>query len=97
MLSRLLYVRLPVVGLDLKHRKICVNAVSPGSIDTPFVYRTLSKEQSDQFLNNTVKSTSMGRLGTPDEVAKAVLFLASDYSRYITGTELFVDGGIAQV
>ena len=97
MLSRLLYVRLPVVGLDLKHRKICVNAVSPGLIDTPFVYRTLSKEQSDQFLNNTVKSTSMGRLGTPDEVAKAVLFLADDDSRYITGTELFVDGGVAQI
>ena len=83
--------------LDLKHRKICVNAVSPGSIDTPFVYRMLSKEQSEEFLNNTLKSTSMGRMGTPDEVAKAVLFLASDDSRYITGTELFVDGGVAQI
>jgi len=39
----------------------------------------------------------MGRLGTPDEVAKAVLFLADDDSRYITGTELFVDGGVAQI
>src|SRR3954447_22797046 len=83
--------------LDLKHRKIRVNAVSPGTIDTPFVYRTLSKEQSEEFLNNVLKSNPMGRMGTPDEVAKAVLFLASDYSSYITGIELFVDGGVAQV
>ncbi len=83
--------------LDLKHRKIRVNAVSPGTIDTPFVYRTLSKEQSEQFFNNVLKSNPMGRMGTPDEVAKTVLFLASDDSRYITGIELFVDGGIAQI
>ena len=62
MLPRLLYVRLPVVGLDLKHRKLRVNAVSPGSIDTPFVYRVLSKEQSEEFLNKTLKSTPMGRM-----------------------------------
>jgi NAD(P)-dependent dehydrogenase (short-subunit alcohol dehydrogenase family) len=83
--------------LDLKHRKIRVNAVSPGTIDTPFVYRTLSKEQSEQFLDNVLKSNPMGRMGTPDEVAKAVLFLASDDSSYITGIELFVDGGVAQI
>jgi NAD(P)-dependent dehydrogenase (short-subunit alcohol dehydrogenase family) len=83
--------------LDLKHRKIRVNAVSPGTIDTPFVYRTLSKEQSEQFFNNVLKSNPMGRMGTPDEVAKAVLFLASDDSSYITGIELFVDGGVAQI
>ncbi len=83
--------------LDLKHRKIRVNAVSPDTIDTPFVYRTLSKEQSEQFLNNVVKSTPMGRMGTVDEVSKAVLFLASDDSSYITGIELFVDGGVAQI
>ncbi len=83
--------------LDLKHRKIRVNAVSPGTIDTPFVYRTLNKQQSEQFLNNVLKSNPMGRMGTPDEVAKAVLFLASDDSSYITGIELFVDGGVAQI
>lgn len=83
--------------LDLKHRKIRVNAVSPGTIDTPFVYRTLSKQEGEDFLNNVVKSTPMGRMGTPDEVAKAVLFLASDDSSYITGIELFVDGGVAQI
>jgi NAD(P)-dependent dehydrogenase (short-subunit alcohol dehydrogenase family) len=54
--------------LDLKHRKIHVNAVSPGSIDTPFVYRTLSKQQSEQFLNNIVKFTPMAH----QEVIKIV-------------------------
>jgi NAD(P)-dependent dehydrogenase (short-subunit alcohol dehydrogenase family) len=83
--------------LDLKDRKIRVNAVSPGSIDTPFVYRTLSKQHAEEFLNKTLKSTPMGRMGTPDEVAKAVLFLASDDSSYIIGTELFVDRGVAQI
>jgi len=57
----------------------------------------LSKKQSEEFLTKTLKSTPMGRMGTPDEVAKAVLFLASDDSSYITGIELFVDGGVAQV
>src|SRR3954449_13305358 len=97
MIPKLQYVRLPVVELDLKHRKIHVNAVSPGTIDTPFVYRVLSKQQSKEFLNKTLKSTPMGRMGTADEVAKAVLFLASDYSSYITGIELFVDGGVVQI
>jgi NAD(P)-dependent dehydrogenase (short-subunit alcohol dehydrogenase family) len=83
--------------LDLRHRKICVNAASTGSIDTPFVYQVLSKEQSEEFLNKTLKSTPMGRMGSPDEVAKAVLFLASDDSSYITGIELFVDGRVAQI
>src|SRR3954451_24622522 len=83
--------------LDLKHRKIRINAVSPGSIDTPFLDPVLSKQQSEQFLNNVLKSTPLGRMGSPDEVAKAVLFLASDDSSYITGIELFVDGGVAQI
>jgi NAD(P)-dependent dehydrogenase (short-subunit alcohol dehydrogenase family) len=47
-----------------------------------------------QMISNSVP---LGRLGTPDEIAKAVVFLASDDSSYITGTELFVDGGFAQV
>ena len=51
MLPRLQYVRLPVVGHDLKHRKISVNTVSPGSIDTAFLNPVLSKQQSEQFLN----------------------------------------------
>src|SRR6478736_4138573 len=76
MLPRLQYVRLPVVGHDLKHRKIRVNTVSPGSINTPFLNPVLSKHQNEQFLNNVLKSTPLGRMGSPDEVAKVVLFLA---------------------
>ena len=57
----------------------------------------LNEQQSEQFLKNVLKSTPMGRMGSPDEVAKAVSFLASDDSSYITGIELFVDGGVAQI
>jgi NAD(P)-dependent dehydrogenase (short-subunit alcohol dehydrogenase family) len=83
--------------VDLRHRKIRVNAISPGAIDTPFVNRVLNEQQSEQFIKNVLKSTPMGRMGSPDEVAKAVSFLASDDSSYITGIELFVDGGLAQI
>jgi NAD(P)-dependent dehydrogenase (short-subunit alcohol dehydrogenase family) len=83
---------------DLKDRRIRVNAVSPGPIDTPglndLVASTGAGEQRLKMLSNSVP---LGRLGTPDEIAKAVVFLASEDSSYITGTELFVDGGMAQV
>jgi NAD(P)-dependent dehydrogenase (short-subunit alcohol dehydrogenase family) len=83
---------------DLKDRRIRVNAVSPGSIDTPGLSGLLASsetgEQSKKMLSNV---TPLGRFGTPDEIANAVVFLASDDASYITGTELFVDGGFAQV
>src|SRR6202162_6680544 len=83
---------------DLKDRRIRVNAVSPGSTDTPGLSDLLNSsetgEQRKTMFSNTVP---LGRLGTPDEIAKAVGFLASDDSSYITGTELFVDGGRARV
>jgi NAD(P)-dependent dehydrogenase (short-subunit alcohol dehydrogenase family) len=83
---------------DLKDRRIRVNVVSPGLIETPglkgLVESTGAGEQRLKMLSSSVP---LGRLGTPDEVARAVVFLASDDSSYITGTELFVDGGIAQV
>ena len=83
---------------DLKDRHIRVNAVSPGPIDTvglnDLVASTGAGEQRLKAISNNVP---LGRLGTPDEIAKAVVFLASDDSSYITGTELFVDGGFAQV
>src|SRR5947209_5056078 len=83
---------------DLKHRHIRVNAVSPGPIDTPglndLVASTGAGEQRLKTLSTIVP---LGRLGTPDEIAKAVVFLASDDASFITGTELFVDGGFAQV
>ena len=79
---------------DLKARRIRVNAVSPGHTDTP-PWRSVEGE--DQLMKNISTSIPLGRFGTPDEIAQAVLFLASDDSSYITGTELFVDGGFAQV
>jgi len=83
---------------DLKGRKIRVNTLSPGPIDTPiFDKLPLPKEQVDQFKAQRVAESPMGRLGHSDEVANAALFLASDESSYVTGIELFVDGGVAQV
>jgi NAD(P)-dependent dehydrogenase (short-subunit alcohol dehydrogenase family) len=83
---------------DLKDRRIRVNAVSPGSIDTPGLDDLLaSTDVGQQRLEMLSNSVPLGRHGTPDEIAKAVVFLASDDSSYVTGTELFVDGGFAQV
>jgi NAD(P)-dependent dehydrogenase (short-subunit alcohol dehydrogenase family) len=83
---------------DLKERRIRVNAVSPGAIDTPGLSGLLaSSETGEQRRKMIAGSTPLGRLGTPDEVAGAVVFLASDDSSYVTGAELFVDGGFAQV
>jgi len=83
---------------DLKDRRIRVNAVSPGSIDTPGLSDLLaSSDTGQQRLKMISNAVPLGRLGTPNEIAKAVVFLASDDSSYITGTELFVDGGFAQV
>jgi NAD(P)-dependent dehydrogenase (short-subunit alcohol dehydrogenase family) len=83
---------------DLKVRHIRVNAVSPGATDTPGLNDLLaSTDTGQQRLQMLSSSVPLGRLGTPDEIARAVVFLASDDSSYITGTELFVDGGFAQV
>ena len=83
---------------DLKDRRIRVNAVSPGSIDTPGLSDLLaSAETGQERLKMIANAVPLGRLGTPNEIAKAVLFLASEDSSYVTGTELFVDGGFAQV
>jgi NAD(P)-dependent dehydrogenase (short-subunit alcohol dehydrogenase family) len=78
--------------VDLKNRIIRVNAISPGVIETP-----MSAELSEQLKTILVSMVPLGRMGRPDEIAKAVAFLASDDSSYITGIELFVDGGIAQI
>ena len=83
---------------DLKDRRIRVNAISPGSIDTPGLKDLLaSSESGEQRKKMIANSVPLGRFGTPDEIAKAVVFLASDDSSYVTGAELFVDGGFAQV
>jgi NAD(P)-dependent dehydrogenase (short-subunit alcohol dehydrogenase family) len=83
---------------DLKARRIRVNAVSPGATDTPGLRELLASSEAGRQRRQTISdSVPLGRFGTPDEVARAVVFLASDDSTYITGTELFVDGGFAQV
>jgi NAD(P)-dependent dehydrogenase (short-subunit alcohol dehydrogenase family) len=83
---------------DLKARRIRVNAVSPGTIDTPGLSELLASAQAGEERRKAISSAvPLGRFGTPDEIAKAVVFLASDDASYITGAELFVDGGFAQV
>ncbi|MFY9797094.1 MAG: SDR family oxidoreductase, partial [Candidatus Nitrosopolaris sp.] len=84
--------------VDLKQRKIRVNGISPGPINTPMVSSVVqSDERAEQFKKNIVSMVPLGRMGSPDEVAKAASFLASDDSSYVTGIELFADGGIAQI
>jgi NAD(P)-dependent dehydrogenase (short-subunit alcohol dehydrogenase family) len=77
---------------DLKDRRIRSNVVSPGPINTPLLNR-----QSPEMIARIASTIPMGRLGEPEEVAKVALFLASDDSSFVTGIELFVDGGRAQV
>jgi NAD(P)-dependent dehydrogenase (short-subunit alcohol dehydrogenase family) len=77
---------------DLKDRHIRSNVVSPGPINTPLVSR-----QSKDVIARIVSTIPMGRMGEPEEVAKVALFLASDDSSFVTGIELFVDGGRAQI
>jgi NAD(P)-dependent dehydrogenase (short-subunit alcohol dehydrogenase family) len=84
---------------DLMGRNIRINVVSPGVIVTP-VFKTelnMSDDQVEAYLKKVAETTPLGRAGEPDEVAKAVSFLASEEASYITGIELFVDGGRAQV
>ena len=85
--------------LELRSRRIRVNVISPGPIDTPGLnnfIRGMGMDE-DQFKKGILSSVPSGRMGTPDEVASTVLFLATDESSYVTGIELFVDGGMAQV
>jgi len=83
---------------DLKQRKIRVNAISPGPIDTPAIGKLAStKEEAEQMKTHMAAAVPLGRMGHSDEIAKAALFLASDDSSFVTGIELTVDGGMAQV
>jgi NAD(P)-dependent dehydrogenase (short-subunit alcohol dehydrogenase family) len=83
---------------DLKDRKIRVNAISPGPIETPGLNGLgQSEEQIQQFKSALAAAVPLGRIGDADEIAKAAVFLGSDDSSFITGIELFVDGGMAQI
>jgi NAD(P)-dependent dehydrogenase (short-subunit alcohol dehydrogenase family) len=86
-------------SVDLKQRKVRVNAISPDIIPTPGYNTSLgmTQDEVDQYLQSSLGDIPLGRPGTADEIAKAVLFLASDDSSYVTGIELFVDGGLAQI
>lgn len=86
-------------AVDLKGKNIRINVVSPGTVITP-AYKSelgMNDQQIRAFEAQAASTTPLGRAGTPDEIAKAVVFLASDDSSYMTGAELFVDGGTAQV
>jgi len=79
--------------VDLKGRDIRINVVSPGYTDTP----GLSQFVTDQEKAAMAASVPLGRLGVPDDLGKAAVFLACDDSAYVTGIELFVDGGAGQI
>ncbi|QFS51068.1 SDR family oxidoreductase [Nostoc sphaeroides] len=84
--------------LDLRERKIRVNAISPGVVPTPgYDHLGLNDQQLQEFVDSQAVAIPLGRVGTPDEIAKAVVFLASDDSSFVNGIELFVDGGMAQI
>ncbi|MBS1787718.1 MAG: glucose 1-dehydrogenase [Acidobacteria bacterium] len=84
---------------DLKQRQIRVNVISPGPVETPALDGLAANinVQADQIKAGLIAGVPLGRMGTSDEIAKAAVFLASDDSSFVTGIELFVDGGMAQV
>lgn len=82
---------------ELRERRIRVNAISPGHIDTPIFEGWQKGEALSNMKKDLAKTVPLGRMGDPDEIARAVSFLASDDASYISGIELFVDGGVAQI
>ena len=74
-----------------------VNAISPGHIDTSIFDTWQQGDALTRMKEDLAKTVPLGRLGDPDEIAKTVAFLASDEASYISGVELFVDGGVAQI
>jgi NAD(P)-dependent dehydrogenase (short-subunit alcohol dehydrogenase family) len=83
---------------DLKHRKIRVNAISPVATETPgWVALAPNEEQKQTMIAQSAAEIPLNRLAQPSEIARVVVFLASDDSSYVTGAELFIDGGAAQV
>jgi NAD(P)-dependent dehydrogenase (short-subunit alcohol dehydrogenase family) len=82
---------------ELRQRRIRVNTLSPGHVDTPLLEQWQQGDALTQLKNEFAKNVPLGRMGDPDEIAKAASFLASDEASYVNGVELFVDGGVAQI
>ena len=82
---------------ELRERRIRVNAISPGHIDTPIMESLQQGDALTRMKEEFARAVPLGRMGDPDEIGKAVSFLASDEASYISGIELFVDGGVAQI
>jgi NAD(P)-dependent dehydrogenase (short-subunit alcohol dehydrogenase family) len=82
---------------ELRDRRIRVNTLSPGHIDTPLLEARAQGDALTQLKEGFAKNVPVGRIGQPDEIARAVSFLASGEASYINGVELFVDGGVAQI
>ena len=82
---------------ELRNRRIRVNTLSPGHIDTPLLEQWQQGDALTKLKEGFAKNVPLGRLGYPDEIAKAASFLASDEASYVNGIELFVDGGVAQI
>ena len=82
---------------DLRERRIRVNTLSPGHIDTPIMESLQQGDALERMKEEFARNVPLGRMGDPDEIAKAVSFLASDEASYVSGVELYVDGGVAQV
>jgi NAD(P)-dependent dehydrogenase (short-subunit alcohol dehydrogenase family) len=82
---------------ELRDRHIRVNAISPGHIDTPILESLRQGDELKKMKQEMQANVPLGRLGDPDEIAKVVAFLASEESSYISGVELFVDGGVVQI
>ncbi|WP_159627538.1 SDR family NAD(P)-dependent oxidoreductase [Massilia puerhi] len=84
-------------AMDLKERAIRVNVISPGPIRTPGLGGLVDDANRQGLFDHLAAQVPMGRLGEPEEIGKAVTFLASSAASYINGIELFVDGGMVQV
>jgi NAD(P)-dependent dehydrogenase (short-subunit alcohol dehydrogenase family) len=84
-------------AVELADRKIRVNTVVPGPVETPGLKGLAPSGQEQALLDGEAAKVPMGRIGRPSEIASAVAFLASDQSSFMTGAEMFVDGGSAQV
>jgi NAD(P)-dependent dehydrogenase (short-subunit alcohol dehydrogenase family) len=82
------------VALDLARWNIRVNAIAPGSIDTPMMWEGVTEAEMPRVAREVAEAEPVGRVGDPWEIARAALFLASDESSFVVGTPLIVDGGL---